>query len=79
MIPEKLYTLNYTIRIPGSNAICNYTMHGIVGLQYRDGNFRVYYDRLSSCESMFFPIIGQLVKMELLEKLPLDNSDTMGL
>jgi len=70
MIPEKLYTLNYTVRIPGSNALCDYTIHGITGTQYQNGNFRVYYDRLSSCESMFFPVIGQLVKMELLEEIP---------
>jgi len=69
MIKEILYTLNYTVRIPGSNALCDYRLYGITGLLYQNGNFRVYYDKLSPCESMFFPIVGTLVKMELLEEI----------
>ena len=69
---QKLYTLRYTLKFhnddSNTDSLVTYSVFGIVGLTVKANSIHVDYDDSSSMASMGWDLLGELVKVEIVEE-----------
>jgi hypothetical protein len=65
-------TLRYWVAFDNAPDLVLYEVHGITDFEISFNNIHVFYDDLSPIAGMYFPIYGELVKIELVNEVKLN-------